>query len=242
MGEALFWGTLGASSLVLGCLIAIWFPPKEQPLGLVMGFGGGVLLSAVAYELVEEAFDSTHGSGWVAVGLFAGALTFYVGDLLVDRSGGADRKAIGGAAAEGSGRAIVLGTVLDGVPESIVLGLTLLGGSSVSVAMLAAVFISNLPEAIAATSGLRAGNWTTPKLLQLWIGVTVISGLSALVGYGLFDHATPSTVAFVNAFAAGAILTMLADTMMPEAVRHGGKTVGLATTLGFGVAFWLSVA
>ncbi len=242
MGAALFWGTLGASSLVLGCLVAIWFPPKEEPLGLVMGFGAGVLVSAVAYELVEEAFDSTHGSSWVAVGLFAGAVSFYVGDLLVDRSGGANRKAIGGSVAEGEGRAIVLGTVLDGIPESIVLGLTLLGGSTVSVAMLAAVFLSNLPEAISATDGLRRGNWSTGRLLIMWTGVMVVSGLSALIGYGVFDQAAPTTVAFVNAFAAGAILTMLADTMMPEAFTHGGKAVGLATTLGFGVAFWLSVA
>ena len=169
------------------------------------------------------------------------AVTFYCGDLVVDRMGGGDRKSIGADAGEGSALAIVLGTVLDGIPESIVLGLTLLGGNGISVSMLAAVFLSNLPEAISATAGLR-GSWPVPRILGLWIGVTAVSGLSALLGYGALADASASWIAVVNAFAAGALLTMLADTMVPEAARHGGKTAGLVTTLGFGLAFILSTA
>ena len=135
----------------------------------------------------------------------------------------------------------MLGIVLDGIPESAVIGLGLLEGAGVSVAVIAAVFLSNLPEAIAATTGLSAGGWRRGRILGLWVVVTFVCGLASLLGYAVFDSAGPEALAFVLAFAGGAILTMLADTMMPEAFEHGGKLVGLATTLGFGLAFALTV-
>jgi zinc transporter, ZIP family len=240
MWAALGWGLLGSSSLILGGVLALWLPIHERVLGLIMGFGSGVLISAVAYELVEEAFETSAGNGEIALGLTAGALTFYIGDLIVDGLGGADRKKIRGTAASGSGLAIVLGIVLDGIPESAVIGLGLLGGMGVSVAVLAAVFLSNLPEAIAATSGLVAGGWARGRILGLWVAVTLVCGIASLLGYTVFDSASPRVLAFVLAFAGGAILTMLADTMMPEAFEHGGRAVGLLTTLGFGLAFALT--
>ena len=118
-----------------------------------------------------------------------------------------------------------------------VIGLTIFQGGAVGAAYLTAVFISNLPEAISSTAALTAGGWRKTRILWLWIAITLISGLASLGGYGLFQHSTPDTVAFVLAFAAGAILTMLADTMMPEAYEHGGKLVGVVTTLGFATAF-----
>ena len=131
----------------------------------------------------------------------------------------------------------MLGTVLDGIPESMVIGLTIFEGGAVGAAYLAAVFISNLPEAISSTAGLATGGWKKARILWLWIAIALISGLASLAGYGLFQDSSPDTVAFVLAFAAGAILTMLADTMMPEAYEHGGKLVGVVTTLGFAIAF-----
>ena len=239
MGEAFLWGLLAASSLLLGGLLALRFRIGSRLLGLVMAFGGGVLISAVAYELVNEAYDTADGDG-IAVGLAAGALTFFVGDAVIDRLGGDKRKSMDGEQEAGSPLAIVLGIVLDGIPESAVVGLTLLQGGSVSAAMIVAVFLSNLPEAIAATTGLAAAGWRSQRILLLWAGVVLVSALAALAGYGLFGDASGRTVAFVLSFAAGAILTMLADTMMPEAFARGGKLVGLATTLGFGVAFAVS--
>ena len=242
MAEALFWGALASSSLILGGLLALRVRMPMLVLGLIMGFGAGVLISAVAYELVEEAVQTSRGSGGVALGLALGSLAFFGGDLVIDRLGGADRKRSHGgqAAAGGTALAIVLGIVLDGIPESIVLGLTLLSGEGVSAAMLAAVFLSNLPEAIAATVGLRAGGWDAARIIWLWVLVTAVAGLASLLGYVALDGASPGLVAFVLAFAGGAILTMLADTMMPEAFEHGGRYVGLVTTVGFGVAFALS--
>jgi ZIP family zinc transporter len=221
-------------------LLALVLPIGERLLGWIMAFGAGVLISAVAYELVAEAFDTAAGSGSLALGLAAGALTFFVGDALVDRMGGDKRKSMRRAPGAGSALAIVLGIVLDGIPESAVIGLGLLGDTGVSVAVIAAVFLSNLPEAIAATTGLRTGSWAPRTIMGLWVLVAAVSGLASLLGYALFDSAGPSALAFVLAFAAGAILTMLADTMMPEAFEHGGKLVGLLTTLGFGLAFALT--
>jgi zinc transporter, ZIP family len=240
MSEAFAWGLLASSSLLLGGVLALRFEIGPRVLGIVMSFGAGVLISAVSFELVLEAFESSEGSGGVAGGLAAGCAVFFVGDMLIDRLGGAQRKRSSGAQAAGSALAILLGIVLDGIPESIVLGLTILGGGEVSVAFLAAVFLSNLPEAVAATTGLAAAGWSRARVLGVWVVVMLVSGLSALAGYGLFDGASPGTLAFVNAFAAGAILTMLADTMMPEAFEHGGKLVGVFTTLGFAVAFALT--
>jgi ZIP family zinc transporter len=238
MAEAFFWGILASSSLIIGGVIALRVDVGRRPLGLIMGFGSGVLISAVSYELVQEASDTSAGSGGVAVGLLAGCATFFVGDTLIDRMGGDERKA--GAEGGESPLAIVLGIVLDGIPESVVLGLTVLEGGSVSAAFLVAVLLSNLPEAIAATTGLDAGGWARRRIIGLWVIVTLACGVASLAGYGLFDTASPSTVAFVLAFAGGAILTMLADTMMPEAFEHGGKLVGVFTTLGFALAFAIS--
>src|SRR5580765_169202 len=206
---------------------------------MIMAFGSGVLISAVSFELVEEAFNRAHGQGRVALGLCAGSVIFFIGVLLIDRIGVAHRKHSGGKQAEGTALAITLGIVLDGIPESVVLGLTVVGGS-VSVAFLVAVALSNVPEAIAASTGLATAGWSTRRILGLWTLVALVSGLAALAGFTVFDSAAPGTIAFVLSFAAGAILTMLADTMMPEAFQHGGKLVGLVTTLGFGLACALS--
>jgi zinc transporter, ZIP family len=240
MGAALFWGLVASSSLVLGGLAALVLPVERRALGLVMAFGAGVLISAVAFELVQEAFDTSAGEGGIAVGLLAGSLVFFVGDSLIDRMGGEGRKRSTGEQATGSGLAIVLGIVLDGIPESLVLGLTVLQAGTVSVALLVAVFLSNLPEAIAATTGLAASGWAHARIIGLWVLVALVSGLAALLGYVALDTASPRTLAFVLSFAAGAILTMLADTMMPEAYEDAGKLVGVVTTLGFALAFAIS--
>lgn len=239
VGTAFAWGAFGGAALIVGALAGVWFHLDRRVVGMVMALGAGVLISAVAFDLVEEAADTADREAGVALGLAVGALTFFLGDAVIDRMGGADRKRMEGADESDSGLAIVLGAVLDGIPESIVLGLTLLGGGGVSVAFVAAVFISNLPEGLAASTGLQASGWSTARIVGLWAGVTLVSGLAALAGYGLFDTASATTVAFVLAFAGGAVLTMLADTMMPEAFEKAGPLVGLLTTAGFSIAFAL---
>ncbi|MGH3043198.1 MAG: ZIP family metal transporter, partial [Gaiellaceae bacterium] len=167
MGAAFGWGLLAASSLLIGALLVLRVNVGDRLLGLIMAFGAGVLISAVAYELVEEAFSTSKGAGGIALGLPAGALVFFLGDEVIDRMGGSERKSMTGKQESGVALAIVLGIILDGIPESAVIGLTLLQGGSVGVAMLVAVFLSNLPEAVAATTGLRTAGWRTRNVLGL---------------------------------------------------------------------------
>ena len=240
MAEAFLWGLVAGSSLLVGGIVALRMRIGGRLLGLVMAFGAGVLISAVAYELVQEAFHVGAGSGGVALGLVAGAAAFYSGDLLIDRLGGHGRKSSAGEQASGSALAIVLGIVLDGVPEAMVIGLSLLEGGGVSVAVITAVFLSNLPEAMAATTGLAASRWSRARILGLWTAVMLVTAVASFLGYALLDGASVRTLSFVLAFAGGAILTMLADTMMPEAFEKGGRLAGVVTSLGFALAFLIS--
>lgn len=237
MGAALLWGLLAGSSLVLGALVVRVHTPGNEALGIVMAFGAGVLISAVSFELVEEAVSVAGGEGGVAAGLLIGAVAFTAGDAAISRWGYANRKDIAGEGGDAPPTAIVLGTVLDGVPESAVLGLTILQTGEVGIAMLVAVFISNLPESIAASSGLRNAGWSEPKVLALWSAIAAVCGLSAAAGYLLLDGASAWVLAFVFAFAGGAILSMLATSMMPEAYEHARRWAGPATVVGFAVAF-----
>jgi zinc transporter, ZIP family len=241
MAEAFFWGMLGSVSLILGAVVVAVNMPSARMLGLIMGFGSGVLISAVAFELVEEAATVAKGLGATTIGFFIGMGVFLLGDQAISTMGYRDRKKMN-AVHSASGLAIVLGIVLDGVPESAVLGLTVLESGTVGVAVLAAVFLSNLPESIAATSGLRSSGWSWGSVYGLWTGIVLVSGIAAAVGYQLMSAATPAAFAFVLAFAGGAILSMLATTMMPEAYEYGGRLVGVTTTIGFAAAFAISWA
>ncbi|HXU97867.1 MAG TPA: hypothetical protein VFP03_07180 [Jiangellaceae bacterium] len=241
MAEAFFWGMLGSVSLVLGAVVVAVNMPSARTLGLIMGFGSGVLISAVAFELVEEAASVAKGLGATTIGFFIGMGVFLLGDQAISTMGYRDRKKMN-AVHSASGLAIVLGIVLDGVPESAVLGLTVLESGTVGVAVLAAVFLSNLPESIAATSGLRSSGWSWGSVYGLWTGIVLVSGIAAAAGYQFMSAATPAAFAFVLAFAGGAILSMLATTMMPEAYEYGGRLVGVTTTIGFAAAFAISWA
>jgi ZIP family zinc transporter len=240
VAEAVLVGVLATSSLLIGAEIALALRPPARTLGLVMAFGAGALISAVSFELVLEAYDGDNPLVLVA-GMAAGGLTFFVGDIVIDRMGGEHRKRSTGVQSEGSALAIVLGAALDGIPESIVLGLSVAVGGQVGVAFLAATFLSNLPESMSASSGLQQAGWRRPHIRGLWLVVVGASLVAVAVGYA-FASRVGVGGGFVPAFAAGAILTMLADTMMPEAFEFGGPAVGLATVSGFLLAFFLSTA
>ncbi|HEX5029083.1 MAG TPA: hypothetical protein VFV56_09745 [Gaiellaceae bacterium] len=242
MGEAFLWGTVAGASLVIGGIVAIRVSLTRRAVGLIMAFGAGVLLSAVAYELVHEAYETSAGDGGVAIGLLAGSLVFFGAEKLIARFAGEvpDASEDPSGRAKQAGRAIVLGIVLDGIPESLVLGLTVLEAGTVSAALLVAVFLSNLPEAIAATTALSRAGRDPKRIVRFWVLVALGFGATSLLGYVVLDGASPRTLAFVLAFAGGAVLTMLANTMMPEALHHGGKLAGLLTTIGFALAFAIS--
>jgi zinc transporter, ZIP family len=239
MGEAFFWGLVGGIALLIGAVLSFGSFISQKVLGLALAFGAGVLISAVAFDLVEEAFETSSRGRIVGLGMMAGALVFFVGDAIVDNMGGEHRKRSSGAQESGNSLGIVLGAVLDGIPESVVLGAGLLAGEGVSTAFIVAVFMSNLPEGLGGSMGLRKAGWSRGHIVGLWSLVALVSALSAAFGYVALDGASPDITAFTLAFAGGAVLTMLADTMVPEAYEHGGRVVGLLTTFGFGLAFFL---
>ncbi len=239
MIEAGLWGLLAGSSLLIGAAIGLYARPGMRGLGLLMGFGAGTLISALAFELTEKAFIAG-GADAVAIGLEAGSLTFFAGDWVLDHRGGSHRKRSGGQHDESGGTAIVLGALMDGIPESIAIGVSLLSGNGVGIAMVAAVFLSNIPESLSASTGMRKDGRSPRYILVLWSGVTLASTVAATLGYALLGGASGNVIAAIQAFAAGAILTMLADTMMPEAFQNGGPWVAMATAIGFACAFLLS--
>ena len=238
MAEAFGWGALGASALLIGALVAYLLSPSRRVIAVVMALGTGLLIGSVSYELVDDALEH-QAVAWVALMVLVGAAVFTVGDWLLERGGGGDRKDPTGAQTEGSPLAIVLGSVLDGIPESFVLGLTVLQGG-VSVSLLAGVALSNLPEGMSSSSGLKAAGWPQGRVVLMWSAVVLVSALAAAAGYAMLDPASGRTGALVQAFAGGALLAMLADTLLPEAYAVEGVLTGPLVVAGFAVSLALS--
>jgi zinc transporter, ZIP family len=238
MAEAFVWGAVGAGALLVGALVAYLLAPSSSVIAVVMALGTGLLIGSVSFELIDEALK-TRTVAWVALLVLVGALAFTLGDWLLSRHGGGGRKDPEGEQAEGSPLAIVLGSVLDGIPESFVLGLTVLQGG-VSVSLLAGVALSNLPEGMSSSSGLKAAGWPRSRVVLMWLAVVAVSALSAAAGYLLLDPASGRTGALVQAFAAGALLAMLADTLLPEAYKVEGVLTGTLVVVGFAASLALS--
>jgi ZIP family zinc transporter len=239
MLEAAGWGLLGASSLLIGAVIGARLRLSVSLVGLVLAFGAGTLISAITFELTEEAFE-LGGADTVALGLGLGAIAFYLGDRAIERRGKQrrGRMAVNSARHGESGTALMLGAALDGVPESAVIGTSLLSGTGVGLPVLVAVFLSNLPEAI----GSEAGSPRRPlsRVLAPWLAVVAASTIAAALGFGLLDDASDDVVGLLQSFAAGAVLVMLVDEMIPTALKQGGREAGLVATLGFALAYLLS--
>ncbi len=233
MLNAFLWGLLATSSLILGGMIALRFSLSKKALGVIMAFGAGTLISAISYELIFEAVKLGKGTGFPAYGLFAGALTFFFSDKLIEKFSGSDPMDTDTHKSSGLIVPMVLAIILDGIPESIVIGLGIFEGGGVSIAMLVAVFISNLPESIAGTTGMKASGWGKGKIAFLWIFIALVCAASSVAGFSLFSGVSVEWLSFINAFAGGAILLMIANSMIPEAYEHGGKLAGLFTVLGF---------
>ena len=225
MGAALGWGAIAASSLVIGAAVGLARPWPHKLIGLVLGFGAGALISAVSFELVQEGVRQARG--WpVAIGLAVGALTYFVAAGRVEKLGG--------------GAALALGAFLDGIPEQMVLGIGLASGEPVSAGLLAAIFVSNLPEAVGGATDMRRRTNDGRKVMRAWIAIAGFCALASVAGYAIADVASDELQAGINGFAAGALIVMLVDSMIPEATEQAGRTTGLVTTLGFAVAAALS--
>jgi ZIP family zinc transporter len=243
------WGGIavisGVAALVVGALVAWFVRVPRVAIASVMAFGSGVLISAVAFDLMAEAAD-TGGLLATAVGFLGGAFAYLAANAVLARHGAKHRKRSGENPGEdqpseqeqqGSGLAIAIGALLDGIPESVVLGVGLLAGGSVSLSVLAAVFISNVPEGLSSAAGMKRKGRSAGYVFGVWGGIAVISGVAALVGYTALGGAPPELIAVITAVAAGAILTMIADTMIPEAFERTRTWTGVIATVGFLLAF-----
>ena len=236
MLNALLWGLIASSSLILGGFIGARFNISKRVLGIIMAFGAGTLISAVAYELVYESVRLAKGSGFTAIGFFSGALIFYFLDKFLERiSGGSG----GDDADSGQSRLIipmVLGIVLDGIPENAVIGIGMIESGVVSMAMLIAIFLSGMPEAIAGTIGMKTAGWSGQKIFILWLVIAIVLALSTVAGYSLFGNASVFTLQVIYSFAGGAILMMLTNSMIPESYELAGDLAGIFTVLGFALS------
>lgn len=248
-----FWGLVSGSALLVGAAIGFYLRVPQRLTAAIMAFGSGVLISTLSLELMEEAYKKG-GFDATAIGFVGGAVVYTVANWLLARAGAKHRKRSGnqqdaerqqaqaGAPAGGNdnGMALALGALLDGIPESIVIGLSLLAGGAVSMVAVVAIFLSNLPEGLSSAVGMKKAGRSARYVFSLWLGIALLSGLASLAGYSVFSHFSPEVVAATTAVAAGAILAMLTDTMIPEAFAEAHNFAGLITVLGFLTSFFLS--
>ncbi|MBB3222125.1 ZIP family metal transporter [Pseudoduganella umbonata] len=238
--QAGFWGLVAGSALLLGAAAGYWIRVPQRLIAAIMAFGSGVLISALSFDLMEEAFRQG-GFNATAVGFLGGAIVFTVANRVLSSFGAKHRKRSSGRQAdEGNGLALAVGALMDGIPESIVIGLSLLKGGAVSTVTVAAIFLSNIPEGLSSAAGMKRAGRSMHYIFGIWGGIALASGAAALLGYTVFQRFPPEVVAATTAVAAGAILAMLVDTMIPEAFEEAHDYAGLITVTGFLAAFALS--
>ena len=239
MGAALGWGALAASSLVLGALLAYARRWPDIQVGLVLAFGAGALISAISFELAAQGIEEGSLRS-TALGLGFGAFAFFALDGLIDRRAAGGHGPRARDQAGNPGTALALGAFLDGVPEQLVLGIGLAAGEGVGLGLLVAIFVSNLPEAIGSATEMDDAGIARRRVITLWCAVAAICALQTVIGYGIADITSGELRAAIDGFAAGALLVMLIDSMIPDATKKSGRVAGLVTTLGFAVATALS--
>jgi len=217
MTQVILYGVASGFSLLIGAGIALYFSFSQKTIARFMAFGAGVLVCALTFGLMEEAFG-LGGFDATIIGFLLGGLSFILGDYFILRLGGRHKRNHPPKNIDLNGRAIVLGSLLDGVPESVALGIA-------------------LPEGLSSVPGLLREGFKKKFVVGMWLIASFFLSLVVILSFFFLREINPNNLGIIEAFAAGAILAMLADTMMPEAFEEGGSATGLVTVLGFIVAF-----
>ena len=241
------WGLVAGVALVLGALVAIAVELPHRVIAAVMGFGSGVLVYVLASQLIQESVDSG-GVAPTLAGFIAGAAVFSLANWLLSRLGAKHRNRCGGCVkqpketeAPGSGLAIAVGALLDGVPEALIIGLSVADGK-VAIAVVAGFFLSNLPQGLSSAAGMKQAGRTTTYVLSVWVAIALASAVAAAIGHAALGGASAGVQSVIKAFGAGAVLAMLAETMIPEAFEKAQGFIGLITASGFFTALVLAQA
>lgn len=238
-GLALTWGLASGSALLIGALIGIYVKLPHRAVALIMGFGSGILVSVIAFDLMDEAFAHA-GLLWVVGGFLGGAALFTAASLYLAARGAKHRKRSTRKPNSDNAMAIAVGSLIDNIPESIVIGLSLIDGEGVAIATFAAIFLSNIPEGLSSSAGMKSAGRKVGSILTIWIIAMAMSGVLALLGYTVFAGLPIEATATMQAIGAGALLAMIADTMIPEAFEETHSAAGLIVAIGFVTGFALS--
>jgi len=243
--EAGFWGLVAGLGLLLGAIIGYYTELRHRVIATIMGFGGGVLISILSFDLMEKAYEQT-GFEMTAIWFLAGGIVFSTANWLLAKRGAQHRKRCGECVQQpreeqhpGSGLSLFLGALVDGIPESLVIGLNLIGGGMIHFTTLAGFFLANIPQGLSSSSGMKEAGRSARYVLGAWGGLAFASGVAALLGYSVFGGLSTDMIAFMSAFAAGGLLAMLTETMIPEAFDQASAFIGLITVTGFLAAFAL---
>lgn len=263
MGTALLLGVVASGSLVIGASIGVRFELPKRLLAMMLAFAAGALITALTFELFEDAYEQG-GILRAAGGLLVGAVVFAILSALLDRwaqpgsrskpaaevqgsvkldtdAAAADRAPTTASTRGTAGLALLAAVSLDGVPENLALGVSL-GESVGGLALLAAIFVSNLPEALVGASSMKAQGRSSGRVIGMWAIAAALTAVAVPLGAGPLANTDPATISLPLAFAAGAVIASLADTLMPEAFEHGGPAVALSTAAGFVLSYSLSLA
>ncbi|KPL59957.1 ZIP family metal transporter [Rossellomorea vietnamensis] len=239
MLQAALWGGVASLSLLIGAIMAIFLHIPKKVVAYIMALGTGLIIGSATFDLLSEAEGKADLMYLISMFLL-GALLFTLFEIFISNKGGSERKRSKKNPHGHSGIAIYVGTIMDAIPESIIIGVSFIESQSMQWVFILAIFISNLPESLSSSIGLKLDRYSTKKILFLWGSVVILSSLSSLFGYVLLQDAPESTSYIIGAFGAGGLLAMASSTMLPEAFEEGGPIVGFLSSLGIILSFVLT--